>query len=122
MLSKLKAFQFNAFLQFGTISKIFNIEKGRVTLLSEHQSVLKVAVLGHACAVNSRRFANYYHERYISKIQHALTVFLTSGYQLVVLEWGQRRKILREIVHFSLDNKMHRRTVFAFDFVSSLVV
>lgn len=33
MLSKLEAFQCNAFLQFGTISKIFNIEKGWVTFV-----------------------------------------------------------------------------------------
>ena len=72
--------------------------------------------------MSSSRFAYCSHERYISKIQQAPAVFLTSGYRLVVLEWSKRKKILKEIVYFSLDNKMHRLTIFAFDFVSSLVI
>ena len=49
-------------------------------------------------------------------------MLLTSGCQLAVLEGGQRKKFFKEMMHFSLDNKMHKLTIFAFDFVNSLVV
>lgn len=49
-------------------------------------------------------------------------MLLTSGCQLAVLEGDQRKTKCKEIMHFSLDNKMHQLTIFAFDFVNSLVI